>query len=148
MAMKVREIMTREPSTLAPSSTIGEAATIMRQDDCGSVPIVEGGRLVGIITDRDIVIRVVAGGKDPKSTRVSDAMTADPMTVAPDASVDEARTVMAERQVRRLPVVEDGRLVGLVVIGQVARRDDAKEVGETLKEVSEKMSGRSSHGRG
>ncbi len=146
--MKVSEIMTREPSTLRPASTIGEAATIMRQDDCGSVPIVEGGRLVGIITDRDIVLRVLAGGRDPKTTHVSDAMTADPVTVGPDTTVDEARKVMAERQVRRLPVVEGGRLVGLVVIGQVARRDNAKDVGETLKEVSEKTSGRSSHARG
>jgi len=146
--MKVREIMTREPSTLTPASTIGEAATIMRQDDCGSVPIVEGGRLVGIITDRDIVIRILAGGKDPKTAHVSEAMTADPVTVGPDASLDEAQKVMAERQVRRLPVVENGRLVGLVVIGQVARRDDARDVGETLKDVSQKTSGRSSHARG
>lgn len=146
--MKVQELMTREPSTLGPASTIGEAATIMRQDDCGSVPVVEDGRLVGIITDRDIVVRVIAAGKDPKACPVSEAMTADPVTVAPDASVDEAQRVMAERQVRRLPVVEDGRLVGLVVIGQVARRDDAREVGQTLKEVSERSSGRSSHARG
>ena len=146
--MKVSEIMTREPSTLSPGSTIGEAATIMRQDDCGSVPIVDSGRLVGIITDRDIVVRVLAGGKDPKTTRVSEAMTADPVTIAPDASVDQAQKVMSERQVRRIPVVEDGRLVGLVVIGQVARRDSAKDVGETLKDVSEKTSGRSSHARG
>lgn len=146
--MKVSEIMTREPSTLTPASTIGEAATIMRQDDCGSVPIVDAGRLVGIITDRDIVVRVLAGGKDPKTTRISDAMTADPVTVAPDTSVDEAQKVMADRQVRRLPVVEGGRLVGLVVIGQVARRDSAKDVGQTLKEVSEKTAGRSSHARG
>jgi len=146
--MKVSEIMTREPSTLTPASTIGEAATIMRQDDCGSVPIVDAGRLVGIITDRDIVVRVLAGGKDPKTTRISDAMTADPVTVAPDTSVDEAQKVMADRQVRRLPVVEGGRLVGLVVIGQVARRDSAKDVGQTLKDVSEKTAGRSSHARG
>jgi CBS domain-containing protein len=146
--MKVREIMTRDPATLGPTSTCGEAATIMKQEDCGSVPIVEGGRLVGIITDRDIVVRIVAAGKDPKTCRVSDALTADPVTIGPDASVDEAQKVMADRQIRRLPVVEDGRLAGLVVIGQVARRDDAKDVGETLKDVSEKTSGRSSHARG
>ncbi|MGI8878652.1 MAG: CBS domain-containing protein [Candidatus Limnocylindria bacterium] len=146
--MKVRDIMTRDPSTLAPTATLGEAATIMKQEDCGSVPVVEAGRLIGIVTDRDIVVRVVAAGKDPKTELVSEAMTADPVTVEPDASVDEAQRVMADRQVRRLPVVEDGKLVGLVVIGQVARGDDARDVGETLKDVSEKGSGRSSHGRG
>ncbi len=146
--MKVSDIMTREPSTLAPKATLGEAATIMKQEDCGSVPVVEGGRLIGIVTDRDIVVRVVAAGKDPKTASVSEAMTADPVTIAPGASLDEAQRVMADRQIRRLPVVEDGRLVGLVVIGQLARRDDARDVGETLKDVSEKESGRSSHGRG
>ncbi len=146
--MKVSDIMTREPSTLAPKATLGEAATIMRQEDCGSVPVVDGGRLVGIVTDRDIVVHVVAAGKDPKTASVSEAMTADPVTIAPGASIDEAQRVMADRQIRRLPVVEDGRLVGLVVIGQLARRDDARDVGETLKDVSEKESGRSSHGRG
>jgi len=146
--MKVSDIMTREPSTLAPKATLGEAATIMKQEDCGSVPVVDGGRLIGIVTDRDIVVRVVAAGKDPKTASVSEAMTADPVTITPGASIDEAQRVMADRQIRRLPVVEDGRLVGLVVIGQVARRDDARDVGETLKDVSEKESGRSSHGRG
>jgi CBS domain-containing protein len=146
--MKVRDIMTRDPSTLSPESTCGEAATIMKQEDCGSVPVLEGGRLVGIVTDRDIVVRVVAAGKDPKTTAVSEAMSADPITVAPETSVDEAQRVMADRQVRRLPVVEEGRLVGLVVLGQVARGDDAEDVGETLKDVSEKGSGRSSLGRG
>ncbi len=146
--MNVSDIMTREPSTLAPKATLGEAATIMKQEDCGSVPVVEGGRLIGIVTDRDIVVRVVAAGKDPKTASVSEAMTADPVTIAPGASIDEAQRVMADRQIRRLPVVEDGRLVGLVVIGQLALRDDARDVGETLKDVSEKESGRSSHGRG
>ncbi len=146
--MKVRDIMTREPATLGPKATLGEAATLMKQHDCGSVPVLDGGRLIGIVTDRDIVVRVVAAGKDPKSVPVSEAMTADPVSVGPEQSVDEAQRIMADRQVRRLPVVEDGRLVGLVVIGQVARRDDARDVGETLKDVSEKGSGRASHGRG
>jgi len=146
--MKVRDIMTPDPATLAPKATLGEAATLMKQHDCGSVPVVDGGRLVGIVTDRDIVVRVIAAGKDPKSVPVSEAMTADPVTVGPELSVDEAQRVMADHQVRRLPVVEDGRVIGLVVIGQVARRDDAHDVGETLKDVSEKGSGRGSHGRG
>lgn len=144
-----REIMHPGVRCVDEDANLVEAARMMRDLDVGSLPICgKDDRLHGIITDRDIVIRVLAGGKDPKTTRVSEAMTADPVTVSPDTSVDEAQKVMAERQVRRLPVVEDGRLVGLVVIGQVARRDSAKDVGQTLKEVSEKTTGRSSHARG
>jgi CBS domain-containing protein len=144
----VERIMTREPASLEPSSTCGEAATLMKQQDCGSLPIVLDGRLVGIITDRDIVVRAVAAGKDPKTLRVSEIMTADPITIAPDASIDEATQLMAERQVRRLPVVADGRLVGIVVLAQLARSEDERLAGETLKEVSERPSGLGSHGRG
>ncbi len=146
--MKVREIMTSDPSTLRPGSTLGEAATLMKQEDCGSLPILEGGKLVGIVTDRDIVVRAIAAGKDPKTCTVADIMSADPITVSPDTTVDEAQKIMSERQVRRLPVVDDGRLVGIVVIGQIAQRDHAEDVGETLKEVSEKSSQRTSHARG
>lgn len=145
--MKVRDIMTSDPSTLRPGSTLGEAATLMKQEDCGSLPVLEEGKLVGIVTDRDIVVRAIAGGKDPKSCTVAEIMSADPITVEPETTVDEAQRIMSERQVRRLPVVEDGRLVGIVVIGQIAQRD-AEDVGETLKEVSEKSSQRGSHARG
>lgn len=146
--MKVSEIMTREPSSLTPDATLGEAATLMKQQDCGSIPVVDGGRLIGIVTDRDIVVRVVASGRDPKTVRVSEAMTADPVTIGADSDIDEAQRVMADRQIRRLPVVEDGRLVGLLVLGQLARRDDAQDVGETLKSVSGRRTGLGSHGRG
>jgi CBS domain-containing protein len=146
--VKVGDIMTREPSSLRREATAAEAATLMKQEDCGSIPIVDGGRLVGIVTDRDIVIRAVAAGKDPKTLRIAEIMSADPITVSPDDSVDEASQIMAERQVRRLPVVQDGRLVGLLAIGQVARRDDAEQTGETLKEISEPKSGLGSRARG
>ena len=147
--MDARDVMTREPVTLGPGATMGEAATLMRQEDCGSIPIVEDGRLVGIVTDRDIVIRAVAAGKDPRSTPVSDVMSADPVCIEPGTSLDEAQELMAERQVRRLPVVEDGKLVGILVIGQVARREpDEEQTGETLKEISQPKSGRGSHARG
>jgi CBS domain-containing protein len=144
----VETIMTREPVALEPSSTCGEAATLMKQQDCGSLPIVRDGRLVGIITDRDIVVRAVAAGEDPKTLRVSEIMTADPITIAPNTSIDEASRLMAERQVRRLPVVADGRLVGIVVLAQLARSEDERLAGETLKDVSERPSGLGSHGRG
>src|SRR3989440_11647848 len=81
--MKVSEIMTREPATIGPDATLGEAATLMKQQDCGSIPVVENGRLVGIVTDRDIVIRAVAAGEDPKKTRAAGGGSAAPITVAP-----------------------------------------------------------------
>lgn len=143
--MKVSEVMTREPETLGLTATCGEAATLMKQEDCGSIPIVDDGRLVGIVTDRDIVIRAIAAGKDPKTTPVSVVMSADPVTVSPDSDTDAASKVMAERQIRRLPVVRDGRLEGIVVIGQLARREDE---GELLKQISEPLSNSGSHGRG
>jgi CBS domain-containing protein len=143
--MKVSDVMTRQPETLPPTGTCGEAATLMKQEDCGSIPIVDGGRLVGIVTDRDIVIRAVAAGKDPKTTPVSAVMSADPVTVSPESDTEEASRIMAERQVRRVPVVRDGRLEGLIVIGQLARREDE---GGVLKEISAPLSNSGSHGRG
>ena len=147
--MKVKELMTVDPVTLGPDATLGEAATLMKQEDCGSIPIVQDGRLVGIVTDRDIVIRAIAAGKEPRTTRVSDVMSADPVTVRSDADAKEAEQLMAERQIRRLPVSDDGTLAGMLVIGQLARSERSEEkVGETLKEISEPKSGRGSHARG
>jgi CBS domain-containing protein len=147
--MKVKEIMTRDPARVAPEATLGEVATLMKQEDCGSIPIVRDGKLVGIVTDRDIVVRAIAAGKDPKATKASDVMSADPVCVGPDDDVREAERVMADRQIRRLPVVEDGRLSGIVVIGQIARRERSEEkVGEVLEEISQPTSGRGTHARG
>src|SRR2546430_10105955 len=106
--MKVRELMTREPTTVEPNATLGEVATLMKQDDCGSIPVVQSGRLVGIVTDRDIVIRGIAAGSDPKTHRVSAIMFADPVTIWPDNDVTEADTVMTDRLIRLLPVVANG----------------------------------------
>jgi CBS domain-containing protein len=146
--MKVRALMTTEPVTVAPGATLGEVATLMKQEDCGAIPVVEAGRLVGIVTDRDIVIRGVAAGTDPKTQRVSTVMSADPVTVGPDDDVSDAEQVMADRQIRRLPVVEGGRLVGIIVTAQIARAEDKRKVGDTIKEISEPTSGRGSHARG
>jgi CBS domain-containing protein len=95
--MKVRELMTTEPATVAPEATLGEVATLMKQEDCGSIPVVQDGRLVGIVTDRDIVIRGVAAGSDPKTQRVSKIMSADPVAIGPDEDVATAERVMADR---------------------------------------------------
>jgi len=146
--MKVREVMTQRPATCSPTDTCAQAATLMKQHDCGSAPVVEGGKLVGIVTDRDIVVRAVAAGKDPKTLRVAEIMSADPVTVSPDDDVSKAAKVMADRQVRRVPVVENGTLVGLLVTAQVARHESTREIGETIKEISGPASGRGSHARG
>jgi CBS domain-containing protein len=147
--MKVKDLMTPNPTVVKPEDTAAQAATLMKQEDCGAIPVVStDGKLVGIVTDRDVVLRVVATGKDARSTPVSAVMTADPVTLSPDADADEARRLMAERQVRRLPVVENGRLVGILVTAQLARRESSNEIGETIKEISEPKSGRGSHARG
>ena len=146
--MKVRDLMTSDPSTVAPDDVIARAATLMREEDCGSIPVVKDAKLVGIVTDRDITVRGVAAGKDPKTTKVAEVMSADPITVEPDTDAAEASRVMAQHQVRRLPVVEDGRLLGIVVTAQLARRESAGKMGETIKEISEPASGRASHARG
>ena len=146
--MKVSELMTREPACCTPGDTCAQVATLMREEDCGSIPVVEDGRLVGIVTDRDITIRCVAAGHDPKTTHVSEVMSADPIRVQPDMPAEEATKIMAERQVRRLPVVDDGRLVGIVVTAQLARAEKPGQVGKTIKEISEPVSGRASHARG
>jgi len=146
--MKVRELMTTEPTTVEPKATLGELATLMKQEDCGAIPVVEGGRLVGIVTDRDIVVRGVAAGKDPKMQRVSEIMSADPVTIGPEDDVNDAEKKMADRQIRRLPVVDGGKLVGIIVTAQIARAGNERKVGETLREISGPASGRGSHARG
>jgi len=135
--VNVEELMTRDPATLRPESTCAEAAALMKSKDCGSLPVVKDGKLVGIVTDRDIVVRAVAGKKDPAQLAVSEIMTATPVTVAPNRKAEDASRLMSEKQVRRLPVVDNGRLVGILTIGQLARRESVNTTGETLKEVSQ-----------
>lgn len=146
--MKVKELMTSDPAKVGPDDVIAKAATAMKQEDCGAIPVVRDGKLIGIVTDRDITIRVVAEGRDPKTTKVAEIMSADPITIAPDADISEAAAIMAKSQIRRLPVVEDGQLLGIIVTAQLARRDKVSATGETIKEISEPASGRASHGRG
>ena len=146
--MKVSDLMTSDPATVGPDDPVAKAATLMREEDCGAIPVVRGGKLIGIVTDRDITVRAVAEGRDAKTLKVSEIMSADPITVSPDTDGDEASRVMAEHQVRRLPVVQDGHLLGILVTAQLARRESSKAVGETIKEISEPASGRASHARG
>ena len=133
----IRDLMTSNPTTCEPSTTVVDVARVMRDEDVGPVPIVEGGRLAGIVTDRDIVLRVVAEGRDPSSTTAGEIVSGDLVTVQPDTNLDEALQLMAERQVRRLPVVEGGQLVGIVAQADIARAADDERTGEVVQQISE-----------
>jgi len=141
--MQVRDIMTKDVTALAPNSTIAQVAQQMRQLNVGSIPLVENERLVGVITDRDIVVRVVADGLDPHLEQADLHMTRDPHTVTPDTSADEAGRIMAREQIRRLPVVEGGRLIGYLALGDLALQNKDRKVGETLEQISEPDGSRS-----
>jgi CBS domain-containing protein len=120
MARTVEEIMTRDPRTIDASGTVLDAARIMRDNDIGDVIVVDGDQLNGIVTDRDIAVRVVAEGRDPASTPVSEACTTGVEAIEPNASVDDALSAMREKDIRRLPVVDGGRPVGIVSLGDLA----------------------------
>jgi len=134
----VEDVMVEDVVTIAPTATLREAAERMREANVGMLPVVAGGRLQGVITDRDIVVRAVARGADPATTRVSDCTTVEPVCAMPDWDVDEAMEVMADCQIGRLPVVdEDGRLVGVVTLSSLAlRSSEDEEALETAQAVS------------
>jgi CBS domain-containing protein len=136
MGMSIKEVMTSEVKACEPSAKVVDAAKLMAQEDVGPVPIVEGGRLVGIVTDRDIVVKGVAAGKDMTSTTVGDIASRDLITITPDADMNEALDMMAAKQVRRLPVVEGDRLVGIVAQADIARMGHDKKTGEVVEGIS------------
>jgi CBS domain-containing protein len=143
MALLVRQAMTEAPETATPDMSAADAAQLMRKVDTGVIPVAEGDQLRGLVTDRDIVVRVVAERNDPDEVRLSDIMTESTVTIAPDDPLSDARDLMAERRIRRLPVIEGGRLVGIVSMGDIAVHDESKsEVGQTLEDVSESESTR------
>ena len=134
--MKVSEIMTRDVRLLSPDQTIREAASLMAEIDAGSLPVGEKDRLVGMITDRDIVIRAVAQGK-PADTKVSEVMSKEMLYCLDTDDIDDVARNMGKAQVRRLPVVNsDKRLVGIVSLGDLARNDDPATIGRTVTKVS------------
>jgi CBS domain-containing protein len=137
MAQAIRNVMTSNPATIESSATVVEAAKLMRDEDVGLLPVTEGGRLVGTITDRDITIRVVAERKDPQSTTVRDVASTDVVTLKPDQDFDEAVRLMSQHQVRRLPVVEDGQLVGIVAQADVATEGEDAKTGQLVQDISQ-----------
>jgi CBS domain-containing protein len=138
MAESIRDLMTENPCAINVDKSVAYAAKMMRDEDVGLAPIVEGDKLVGTLTDRDIAIRVVAEGKDPDQTTVREVASTNLVTIDPQQDLDEALRLMAKHQVRRLPVVEeDGRLVGVVAQADVAREGDAEKTGQVVQEISE-----------
>lgn len=133
---QVRDVMTSNPTTCEPTATLVDAAKVMAGEDVGPVPIVEGGKLVGLVTDRDIIIRAVAEGRDVTSTTVRDVASKDLVTVTADEDLDRALQLMADNQVRRIPVVEGDRVVGIVSQADVARAADDEKTGEVVQQIS------------
>jgi CBS domain-containing protein len=138
MGKSISQDMTSNPRGVETSTPVAEAARIMKTEDVGSVPILEGDRLTGMLTDRDIAIRLVAEGKDPQSTTVGEIASRDVVTIDPQQDLDEALRLMAQHQVRRLPVVEeDGRLVGIVAQADVATQGDDARTGQVVEQISQ-----------
>ena len=142
MAKTIREVMTSKLCSIDTDKSVAYAAKMMRDEDVGIAPIVEGDRLVGVLTDRDIAVRVVAEGRDPEQVKVTEVASRDVVTLDPQQDLDEALRLMARHQVRRLPVVEeDGRLVGVVAQADVAQADvaqhgDDARTGEVVEQIS------------
>ena len=140
MANSVRDAMTADPRSIGKSVSVVEAARLMRDEHIGSLPITDDEELVGMITDRDITTRVVAEAADPKMTSVGDVVSRDLISVEPDEELEEAVQLMASHQVRRLPVVENGRLVGIVAQADIALKDNGKTA-QLVEAISEPSAG-------
>ena len=125
MAQAVREVMTENLVTLPGTAPLAEAAQRMKESDIGDVIVMDGDSMCGVVTDRDIVVRAIATGKDPQSASLSEICSHEVVTVGPDDTIDHAAQVMRERAVRRLPVVDGGRPVGIVSIGDLAIERDS-----------------------
>jgi CBS domain-containing protein len=135
--MKVSEVMTRDVTTVTPDQTAREAASFMLSEDAGSMPVSDGDRLIGMITDRDIAVRGVAKGYGPE-TPVSELMTSDIICAREDDDVEEVAAKMSSAQVRRMPVVDrDDRLCGIVSLGDLARESDGESAEQALEGVSQ-----------
>lgn len=133
----VRDIMTRGVRTLSPSDTVMFAAQAMAELDVGAIPVCDGKRLVGVITDRDITIRSVAQGFDPQNTAIEQVMTSEVQWCYEEQSVEEATQLMSDAQIRRLPIVDHERhLVGVLSLGDVAVKGGSQEASDALKDIS------------
>ena len=132
----VRDVMTTDLITVRPDSTAVDAARAMRDNNIGPVLVVDGDEICGILTDRDITVEAVAAGKDPSTTKVIDLCTANVQTVTPDTSISEAVQLMKDNSIRRLPVVENGRPVGIVSLGDLTTDIDSNTAGRMIHDIS------------
>lgn len=136
--MRVRELMTQSVKACAPTTPVTEIAKDMQRLDVGALPVVENDRVVGIVTDRDIVVECIARGTDPKTVTAKTCMTANPVTVTADTDANEAARTMAEHKIRRLPVIENGRLAGMLSLGDLATVSiHMDEAGDALEDISQ-----------
>src|SRR5688500_8356941 len=139
--MDVRELMTPDPACCTPQSSLQDAARMMADADCGEIPVIadkEGRKPVGVITDRDIVIRSLGKGRNPCEMTVNECMSAPAVTVTPEMSLVECVDIMEREQIRRVPVVDDaGKLVGIVALADVAQHAGRRSTAELVKEVSQ-----------
>jgi CBS domain-containing protein len=142
MGTKVKEVMTTRPRAVTPQTPLSEVAQLMESDDVGVVPVVDGDRLVGIVTDRDIVVRAIAKDKDPRGMPVAEVSSRELVTVNPDDDLSDALKLMAQYQVRRLAVTaEDERLVGVISQADVALQGKDKDTGEVVQGISRQPQG-------
>lgn len=136
--MKAKDIMTKNVTFINPAATVTEAAQLMQKHNIGAVPVCDQNGVVGLITDRDIVVRNVAHGTNPQNTPVRDVMTSQVTSVQPDTDIDDVSRIMSKNQIRRLPVVENNQIVGMVSLGDVAKEAKYEtEVADTLLDISE-----------
>ena len=145
--MKAKDIMTKNPSCVTPDSRVQDAARLMKSENVGIIPVVESHgskKLVGVITDRDIAIRVVADGVASSNSSVRDVMTSNVQTSAPGDSVKDVMELMGREQVRRIPIVEKGELVGIIAQADIVREADDKRAERTVEKISE-PGGRNAH---
>jgi CBS domain-containing protein len=136
MTQTLQEVMTRELQTCPPSTTLADAARYMRDQSVGDVLVEQDGRLVGIVTDRDIVVRAIAEGADPNASPIGDICSQDLTTLSPNDTVDDALRVMREKSLRRLPVSENGQPVGIVSLGDLAIEGNAESALEDISSAA------------
>lgn len=139
--MKAKEIMSKDVAWIQGDESVASAAKLMKQRSCGSIPVCSSGKVEGIVTDRDIALRCIAEGKDANQQKVRDIMTASPATGSPEMDVNDAAQLMSEKQIRRLPILENGNIVGILALGDISTEPTQQgSAGSALNGISKPSS--------